>query len=369
MGVIALIGSGEMAPTMVRLHRELLARVGPAPSAVFLDTPFGFQENADELTNKIVEFFDVSLHTPIQAPRFRGTPGESRFDGEAMLEAVRHADYVFAGPGSPSYALGHWRAVGLRNALGATISGGGAVVFASAAAVTSGSHAVPVYEIYKVGIRPYWLEGLDLLGLIGLRAAVVPHFDNAEGGTHDTRYCYLGQRRFDALLAELDVPVLGIDEHTAVVLDPIAGTGSVMGKGAVTIVTDTGSRRHEAGNAFDLSEIAGSASPPPVAPPVHSQGFDEALEEGDVNAAAAILMDHLLDGKEAAPMVVQLAAAAEAGLGDPDEVVAPFVDLLITLRSRARGAGDWATADFIRDELAKRGVEVNDGPDSTTWHR
>ena len=29
----------------------------------------------------------------------------------------------------------------------------------------------------------------------GLDAVVIPHFDNAEGGNHDTRFCYLGERR------------------------------------------------------------------------------------------------------------------------------------------------------------------------------
>ena len=88
----------------------------------------------------------------------------------------------------------------------------------SAAALTLGSHTVPVYEVYKVGEDPRWVEGLDLLGQItGIRAAVVPHYDNAEGGTHDTRFCYLGEPRLAGLEAELpaEVGVLGVDEHTA----------------------------------------------------------------------------------------------------------------------------------------------------------
>ena len=32
-------------------------------------------------------------------------------------------------------------------------------------------------------------------GATGLPAVVVPHYDNAEGGHHDTRFCYLGERR------------------------------------------------------------------------------------------------------------------------------------------------------------------------------
>ena len=72
----------------------------------------------------------------------------------------------------------------------------------SAAALTLGSHAVPVYEIYKVGADPEWVDGLDLLARAHrIAAAVIPHYDNKEGGTHDTRFCYLGEERLRALEA------------------------------------------------------------------------------------------------------------------------------------------------------------------------
>jgi GntR family transcriptional regulator/MocR family aminotransferase len=38
------MGSGETSPTMVKAHRSLMAQ-----PAVLLDTPFGFQENADDI--------------------------------------------------------------------------------------------------------------------------------------------------------------------------------------------------------------------------------------------------------------------------------------------------------------------------------
>jgi len=108
-------------------------------------------------------------------------------------------------------------------------------VFASAAALTLGVATVPVYEIYKCGEDPHWLEGLDVTSAAGLRAAVIPHYDNNEGGTHDTRFCYLGERRLSKM--EKDLPdgvfVLGVDEHTACTFDLDAGTASVEGRGVV----------------------------------------------------------------------------------------------------------------------------------------
>ena len=51
--------------------------------------------------------------------------------------------------------------------------------------------------------------------------ALIPHYDNAEGGTHDTRFCYLGEERLALLERELPdgAFVLGVDEHTALCLD------------------------------------------------------------------------------------------------------------------------------------------------------
>ena len=85
-------------------------------------------------------------------------------------------------------------------ALADIVARGGTLVFGSAAACTLGTHSIPVYEVYKAGADPYWEDGLDLLGtLTGLRAVVVPHYDNAEGGRYDTRFCYLGEQRLAAL--------------------------------------------------------------------------------------------------------------------------------------------------------------------------
>ncbi|MGH4021547.1 MAG: hypothetical protein ACRDT0_20400 [Pseudonocardiaceae bacterium] len=151
---------------------------------------------------------------------------------------MRTAVAVFAGPGSPTYAMRQWAGSGLAEALVAAVRSGATVTFSSAAALTLGEVSVPVYEIYKCGAEPEWVPGLDVLvTLTGLRAAVVPHFDNAEGGTHDTRYCYLGETRLRRLERQLPagVHVLGVDEHTALVLAPGGGTARVLGRGAVTV--------------------------------------------------------------------------------------------------------------------------------------
>src|SRR5215510_9730375 len=80
---------------------------------------------------------------------------------------------------------------------------------------------------------------MDLLAKIGFpgSCAVIPHYDNAEGGTHDTRFCYLGERRLAMMEAMLpdDAWVLGVDEHTAVIMDLDARTVTVSGRGGLTV--------------------------------------------------------------------------------------------------------------------------------------
>ena len=42
---------------------------------------------------------------------------------------------------------------------------------------------------------------------------------------------------------------------------------------------------------------------------------------------------------------------------------------MIENRNAARAAKDFATADALRDELAAAGIQIEDGPDGTTWRR
>ncbi len=49
------------------------------------------------------------------------------------------------------------------------------------------------------------------------------------------------------------------------------------------------------------------------------------------------------------------------------QAIAPFVDLLVRVRGDLRAAKQWALADQIRDELAKLGIILEDGPSGTTW--
>ena len=66
-------------------------------------------------------------------------------------------------------------------------------------------------------------------------------------------------------------------------------------------------------------------------------------------------------------MVARLGDVAEAGLGDPREVVAPLVEAVLAARRAARADGAYAVADGLRDALVDAGVEVRDSADGTEW--
>ena len=50
-----------------------------------------------------------------------------------------------------------------------------------------------------------------------------------------------------------------------------------------------------------------------------------------------------------------------------EEAFGKVVDMVLSLRAKAKAAKDWATSDQIRDELAAAGFEVKDTKDGATW--
>ena len=410
--ILTIMGSGETAPTMVKVHRELVGRLG-STSAVLLDTPYGFQENAPELATRAVEYFKTSVNVSI-------TPaGLGRIDGadpvalQHGLNLLTDANYVFAGPGSPTFALRQWKGTTIPDLLHTKIRTGGIVTFASAAALTLGSRTVPVYEIYKCGEEPYWLEGLNLLGDLGIPGVVIPHYNNAEGGHHDTRFCYLGERRLIALEKELDAHeyVLGVDEHTGLVIDFDAGSSRVVGNGVVTLRVDGASRTFASGETIPLALLqdprdgASAVTPPPAATAAaptttNAKGgaldslrgaaearkaeFDAALAAHDSSAATRAVLDLEADIRQWSAdtvtgtdgdfardtfrgMILKLGEAASSGLADPRATVAPYVEAILEIRKVVRAEKRYDLSDIIRDALAGARVEVRDTPDGVEW--
>ena len=57
----------------------------------------------------------------------------------------------------------------------------------------------------------------------------------------------------------------------------------------------------------------------------------------------------------------------KSGAGDNDDVA--IIEGLIKARADARASKNWAAADNARNKLKEMGIELEDGPQGTTWHR
>lgn len=359
-GVIALLGSGETAPGMTRVHRKLLARQSDR-RAILLDTTFGFQENVPQMTAKLVDYFATSLRTAITPVSFTSFEDTGEIARTIVRQKVREANYVFAGPGSPSYALAQWQPLGIATEFARVLDSGGTLCFSSAAVVTLGKFAVPVYEIYKVGAAPFWLDGLDLLSVAGLNCVAIPHFDNNEGANYDTRYCYLGERRLHALEAKLedDVATLGIDEHTALIIDLETDTLSVSGRSHAHWRLHGDTRILKNGEVVSLEELRGTATVShklATPPPTDANGEPERLAE---------LIASGTDVNESLARLVRLASTPAAStIGAP-----ALIDEILSVRQLVKAQGLYDIADRLRDALLDTGIEVHDTPDGPTWSR
>ncbi|GAB4477548.1 MAG: hypothetical protein Kow00124_20880 [Anaerolineae bacterium] len=387
---------------MVETHKYAMGLVEGPVRAVFIDTPAGFQLNADLLGQRAVEYFAQSLNSPLRIVSYKDAARASADETQAAVTALHEASYIFAGPGSPTYALRSWQGSPLPDAMAETLARGGCLVFASAAALTLGRFTIPVYEVYKVGEAPHWVSGLNILGHAGLDVAVVPHWNNTSGGDHDTRFCFMGEPRWRDLEGQLppSTAVLGIDEHTACVLRIDQNVCEVRGVGRVTVRRAGQEQTFGPGESFSLDLLRpapGKDRYHAVGAPHHQVGvpdWDSIRTRHDalfvpgppareplttyvydllgILSAACAAGDHLTYRQAEDVLreaLIYLLAAMHTAPPDVDGLIGPYVDLLLTLRADMRARKQWDQADAVRDGLKALGITVQDGPDGSTWQR
>jgi hypothetical protein len=359
-GVLALLGSGETAPGMTKVHRQLLKRLSEV-RAVNLDTAYGFQENVPQMTEKLLNYFQTSLHVDFAPLHLTSFERSSELERTIFKQQVRGASYVFAGPGSPGYAMAQWTPLALIDDLNQVLLGGGTLCFSSAAAATVGAFCPPIYEIYKVGAAPYWLEGLNVMAAVGLNCVVIPHYDNREGGNYDTSRCYLGERRLALMEKELPpgVATLGVDEHTALIIDLESHSIRVLGKSHGYWRLNGEVRVLENGSMTPLEELRtleASHAPAKASAPVEST-------DSQPSDLAQAVLDGGPGAVEALAQLVQLSATGGEGFIDPT----PLVEGVLAARVNARNNGQYEVADELRDALVGAGINVQDTPQGTTW--
>jgi hypothetical protein len=322
---------------------------------------------------------------------------------------LRNADFVLVGPGSPTYAVRQLQKTQIPEILVKNIQSGGCLVAASAAALTIGRFTLPVYEIYKVGQEIHWVDGLDVLSQFGLNLVVVPHWNNAEGGTHDTRFCFMGKPRFQKLEALLpdDATIIGIDEHTACIIDLNAKRIDIQGIGNVTIRKKGREIKFDKKDRIPLEALVKEINQRDWAP----KDIDDVKQAGDLNFSKNSLLNRVNvievsfrnglanhDQKETTNALLELDSAiwkAQKDLEDEErisqareilrdsivflgaelgasprqlrEYLAPLVERMLQLREQFREEQKWSEADRIRDILQHTNIQVEDTKDGFRW--
>jgi cysteinyl-tRNA synthetase len=140
-------------------------------------------------------------------------------------------------------------------------------------------------------------------------------------------------------------------------------------------------RLYGAVRGIDIDDANRSAAEPPAT-------FIAALED-DLNTPKALAdlfdrartLNKTEDQAERRKIAAELLAAGDlVGLmqNDPDEwfsaaddgdIEPGEIEALIAQREQARADGDYAAADKIRDDLAARGITIEDGSSGTRWRR
>ena len=347
-GMVLLLGSGETAPGAQKIYHWLFSRLreqtGDGIRVAILETPAGFEPNSDFVAGQVgayltkrLQNFRPSVH--IVPARKKGTAFSP--DAPELAEQLYDANIIFLGPGSPTYTVRQLRDSLLWETLRACHRAGAMIILASAATLAFSRQTLPIYEIYKVGEDLHWKPGLDFFADFGLALNFVPHWNNRDGGeVLDTSRCYLGQARFAQLVEMLpgrlrDHTLVGIDENTALIIDPASHAWQVMGPGGVTIQDGYGEAVYQTGVIRPLTDFGAFTPLTPAARGIAPERW-QAVVAGRRNADA-------LRAAQPHPSAAVLALVAE--------------------REQARHARDWPVADRLRAEIAALGWQALDTPD------
>jgi hypothetical protein len=216
-----------------------------------------------------------------------------------------------------------WDVIRARHRQGATL------VFSSAATISIGAWVLPVYEIYKVGEDVHRKDGLDLFADFGMDLNFIPHWNNAEGGIDlDTSRCFMGIERFKQWrsLLPAENTILGLDEHSGVIMDFEAGTCEVHGVSSVTVLKNAEESMHSSGSVFSLKTLGDFKSPDPLESGIRAEVWD------------------------------LIANTSQTSQATPSEEALQLLDL----RKAARIRKDFPESDRLRDALAAIGWLVKD---------
>jgi hypothetical protein len=151
---------------------------------------------------------------------------------------------------------------------------------------------------------------------------------------------------------------LGVDEHTAVILDGGDDTLRVLGRSNGYWRLNGNVRTLENGLTIPLEELRADVAPAPRPTATRSASLPSTS-----NDLAQQVLRGGTEGAEALARLVRLSNAGAEGYIDPKSLV----DGVLAARDAARVAGQYALADQLRDALVSAGIEIQDGPQGSSW--
>lgn len=372
-GLIILFGSGEISPTGRKIFELVFRSLPPSPKLALLETPAGFELNSHQVISRVGDFFTERLqnyHPDVEIipARKRGTSFSP--DDPAIVEPLLTADLIFMGPGSPSYAIRQlseslaWYYLIARHRLGA------ALALASAATVAFSAFALPVYEIYKAGEDVHWIEGLDFFQLYGMQLVFIPHWNNNEGGAElDTSRCFMGQERFIQLMDMLpeNITIIGIDEKTALIIDPSNCECRVSGLGKVTILHTGHKHLHKDKYFSTEGAVVNATGADEDLPAIMAQrnGHIHQHRQGENFPMRQLGPFHPYHPEANLPPAIWQKAihAKHPPMADGCEAPPEDVLRLVRRRQEVRLVGQWKLADQLRKQVESLGWQVMDTKD------
>ena len=337
LGNIAFLGSGETSLAGGRIFEHLARQIPGQLRIAILETPAGFELNSALVAGRVADFVKTRLanykpQIDVIPARKKGTAFSP--DDPELLAPLLHANFIFMGPGSPTYAIRQlqgslaWDLIRARHRLGATL------VFSSAATISVGRWGLPVYEIYKVGQEVQIVPGLDLFAGFETPLSFVPHWNNAEGGADlDTSRCFVGLERFTEWCHQLPEgqTTLGLDEHTGIIFDFQKRECLILGVSSVSLVRECNPDIFPSGSTIPLTEIGPFTTPEPLSTGISTEAWTMVNNAPPPSSVS-----------EALP---------------PAEVVA-----LAEARQAARARKDWGASDEYRRQITDLGWTVQDTP-------
>jgi hypothetical protein len=165
-----------------------------------------------------------------------------------------------------------------------------------------------------------------------MTVSFIPHWNNAEGGVDlDTSRCFVGMERFEQwrALTPPENVVVGLDEHSGIIMDFDKQICDVHGVSSVTVAKQNSMEIYPAGAKFPFSELGALSLPASLKDGIRSEAWE----------------------------MIEQANKPE------DENLSAEVMALLEQRKQVRASKDFAESDRLRDAISALGWTVKDTKD------